>query len=174
VYACTARARALTFAHCAQWLSVWLTFSSNPAMPPTYVTPTLDYNDYLYVYVGLKLGEAFFIGLVGLWMVKFSLNARCACVCVCARARVCVVTLASHSRNLHHGLLAVLMRAPMSFYDTTPIGRIINRFSFDLDLVDFRLPFLLQQYFVLIFQVRVHLRWVRVTVAVPRRHSVCW
>ena len=33
------------------------------------------------------------------------------------------------SRTIHNGMLANILRSPLAFFDTTPIGRIINRFS---------------------------------------------
>jgi ABC-type multidrug transport system fused ATPase/permease subunit len=39
-------------------------------------------------------------------------------------------------RKLHWIILLGVLHAPMSFFDTTPIGRIINRFSKDIDAVD--------------------------------------
>ena len=40
------------------------------------------------------------------------------------------------SRKLHNQLLDAMIRAPMSFFDTTPLGRIQNRFSKDMYAVD--------------------------------------
>ncbi|KAF9094962.1 hypothetical protein BGX23_001326 [Mortierella sp. AD031] len=40
------------------------------------------------------------------------------------------------SRNLHAQLLAKVSRAKVRFFDTTPIGRIINRFSSDISTID--------------------------------------
>ncbi|XP_025100027.1 multidrug resistance-associated protein 1-like [Pomacea canaliculata] len=44
------------------------------------------------------------------------------------------------SKNLHSRLLASVLRAPMVFFDTNPVGRIINRFSRDIDTIDNIIP----------------------------------
>ena len=46
----------------------------------------------------------------------------------------------SSSKNLHAGMLENICRAPMSFFDTTPLGRVVNRFSKDIYTVDEVLP----------------------------------
>uniref|UniRef100_A0A672Z756 ATP-binding cassette sub-family C member 5 n=1 Tax=Sphaeramia orbicularis TaxID=375764 RepID=A0A672Z756_9TELE len=45
------------------------------------------------------------------------------------------------SSKLHDELFHKILRCPMKFFDTTPTGRILNRFSKDMDEVDTRLPF---------------------------------
>lgn len=44
------------------------------------------------------------------------------------------------AKHLHKMLLKNIMHSPMSFFDITPIGRIVNRFSKDIDIVDIMLP----------------------------------
>jgi ABC-type multidrug transport system fused ATPase/permease subunit len=44
------------------------------------------------------------------------------------------------AKSIHFNMLACLLRAPVSFYDATPLGRIINRFSRDIDTIDSTLP----------------------------------
>ncbi|DBB06529.1 TPA: hypothetical protein ACH3X1_012074 [Trebouxia sp. C0004] len=44
------------------------------------------------------------------------------------------------SRRIHHASMASLCLAPISFFDTTPIGRILNRFAKDTDDMDYLLP----------------------------------
>ncbi|XP_061612364.1 ATP-binding cassette sub-family C member 3 isoform X3 [Phyllopteryx taeniolatus] len=44
------------------------------------------------------------------------------------------------ARKLHHNLLANKLHTHQSFFDTTPIGRIINRFSKDIYVIDETLP----------------------------------
>ncbi|KAG0221629.1 hypothetical protein BGW42_007448, partial [Actinomortierella wolfii] len=41
---------------------------------------------------------------------------------------------------IHERLLNHVLRLPMSFFDTTPVGRILNRFSSDISGIDSRLP----------------------------------
>lgn len=40
------------------------------------------------------------------------------------------------SSHLHYVSIHGVMHAPMSFFDTTPLGRIMNRFSKDIDTID--------------------------------------
>nr|XP_048326132.1 ABC transporter C family member 10-like [Ziziphus jujuba var. spinosa] len=55
---------------------------------------------------------------------------------------LCVVVLGvQSSKSLFSQLLNSLFRAPMSFYDSTPLGRILSRVSSDLSTVDTDIPF---------------------------------
>ncbi|CAL8404057.1 unnamed protein product [Boreogadus saida] len=45
------------------------------------------------------------------------------------------------SSVFHMRMLEKVIASPMSFFDTTPIGRMLNRFSKDMDEVDFWIPF---------------------------------
>eukprot|EP00123_Amoebidium_parasiticum_P016908 comp23635_c0_seq1/m.40294 comp23635_c0_seq1/g.40294 ORF comp23635_c0_seq1/g.40294 comp23635_c0_seq1/m.40294 type:complete len:1411 (-) comp23635_c0_seq1:61-4293(-) len=44
------------------------------------------------------------------------------------------------SRNLHNTMFEKVMRSPISFFDANPVGRILNRFSKDIALMDDNLP----------------------------------
>ena len=44
------------------------------------------------------------------------------------------------ARRLHRGLLVNVLHSPMSFFETTPLGRIVNRFSKDMDIIDDLVP----------------------------------
>ena len=43
--------------------------------------------------------------------------------------------------RLHRDMLYRILRSPMTFFDTTPIGRVVNRFARDVDVVDSWIPF---------------------------------
>lgn len=57
------------------------------------------------------------------------------------------------ARYLHNDLLQKVMRAPMSWFDVTPAGRIINRMSHDVSEVDNDLPATLRAWVSCIFSV---------------------
>ena len=44
------------------------------------------------------------------------------------------------SRILHAFSLSNILKSPMAFFDVTPVGRVLNRFSKDVDIMDNRLP----------------------------------
>uniref|UniRef100_A0A8C0VFR0 Multidrug resistance-associated protein 1 n=1 Tax=Cyanistes caeruleus TaxID=156563 RepID=A0A8C0VFR0_CYACU len=44
------------------------------------------------------------------------------------------------SRHLHHNLLHSVLRSPMSFFDRTPSGNLVNRFSKEIDTIDSAIP----------------------------------
>ncbi|KAJ6570148.1 ABC transporter, partial [Mycena vulgaris] len=51
------------------------------------------------------------------------------------------------SQNLHKRALTRVMHAPMSFFETTPLGRIIHRFTKDCDTIDSTLGEALRMFF---------------------------
>ncbi|KAF6033652.1 ABCC10 [Bugula neritina] len=102
------------------WLSYWISnapdssadLSSNVSSNVTF---------YLEVYGGLAVGNTVFT-LFRAFVFAYG--------GLCAAAR------------LHDKLLGVVTLAPVSFFDTTSTGRIINRFSSDVYTVDDSLPFI--------------------------------
>lgn len=67
-------------------------------------------------------------------------------------------TLAA-ARSLHAALLAGVLRAPsIGFFDCTPVGRVLNRFSKDVDVLDNVLPMTLRGWTSCFFGVRARSR----------------
>lgn len=98
------------------WLSAW-TSDSNTYNSTNYPASQRD----------LRIGIFGVLGLAqGLTVLVASFWSASGC---------------AHASNiLHKQLLNNILRAPMSFFDTTPIGRIVNRFSGDISTVDDTLP----------------------------------
>jgi ATP-binding cassette, subfamily C (CFTR/MRP), member 1 len=57
------------------------------------------------------------------------------------------------ARTLHIRLIGDILRLPMVFFDTTPSGRLLNRFSKDVDVLDNTLPFILRGWITTSLQV---------------------
>ncbi|CAE7132182.1 unnamed protein product, partial [Rhizoctonia solani] len=70
---------------------------------------------YMGIYAGLGVAQAFSIFAMGALFSMLSFYA---------------------SVSLHRGAIKRLMHAPMSFFDTTPLGRIMNRLTKDIDTID--------------------------------------
>ncbi len=55
--------------------------------------------------------------------------------------------------TLHHGVLLRILRAPMFFFDSTPLGRLINRFSEDTYTIDMTIPQVMRWFMMCFFEV---------------------
>merc|ERR1712238_578341 len=66
----------------------------------------------------------------------YALFGMLGVACLTVRA----ILMANHrlhaSKSLHDNLTTSIMRAPVSFFDVTPTGRILNRFAADVDKID--------------------------------------
>uniref|UniRef100_A0A8C0WR33 ATP-binding cassette sub-family C member 10 n=1 Tax=Castor canadensis TaxID=51338 RepID=A0A8C0WR33_CASCN len=64
-------------------------------------------------------------------------------VCTLLRAVLFAAGTLQAAATLHHRLLQRVLMAPVTFFDSTPTGRVLNRFSSDVACADDSLPFLL-------------------------------
>lgn len=76
-----------------------------------------------------------------------------------AVAFACVAT----SKHVHDKCISHLLRAPMSYFDETPSGRLISRFGADLGMVDGLLAMLTEGMFSLIFNMAILLVIICIT-----------
>lgn len=81
---------------------------------------------------------SFYLGVYAAWNLVASL------LFLARDVSLMLVELAAAS-SLHNAMLKSVMGAPVKFFDQTPIGRILNRFSNDQDSLDLTLPRTLNQ-----------------------------
>ncbi|XP_018617365.1 canalicular multispecific organic anion transporter 2 isoform X3 [Scleropages formosus] len=58
------------------------------------------------------------------------------CLCVLSRA----YSMLRAARVIHYNMLHATLKAPQAFFQATPSGRILNRFSKDMDTIDYHIP----------------------------------
>ncbi|XP_058497006.1 ATP-binding cassette sub-family C member 10 isoform X1 [Solea solea] len=114
-----------------------LLFSHGELMSPMLSAQTFPSNNmssdvkfYLIVYGSIGMANTVFTGFRA---ILFAYGAICA------------------ARTIHNRLLDRVLKATVTFFDTTPLGRILNRFSSDLYSVDDSLPFILNIFLANIF-----------------------
>uniref|UniRef100_A0AAX7TN41 ATP-binding cassette, sub-family C (CFTR/MRP), member 12 n=1 Tax=Astatotilapia calliptera TaxID=8154 RepID=A0AAX7TN41_ASTCA len=111
------------------WLSFWLGkgngSSTNPGSDPGDISKNPDLHYYQTIY-----------GVMMLIMVVLALIKCFFYTYVTLRA----------SCKLHNTMFKKIFGSPMSFFDTTPTGRILNRFSKDQEEVDTMLPLVMDSF----------------------------
>ncbi|XP_053160079.1 ATP-binding cassette sub-family C member 10 isoform X2 [Hemicordylus capensis] len=102
----------------------------SPVMASTPSNGSLDVNFYLTVYGSIAGANSVFTILRAFLFAYGTIHA---------------------ATIIHTRLLRRVMKATMTFFDTTPTGRILNRFSSDMYCVDDSLPFLLNIFLANVF-----------------------
>ncbi|GAU33770.1 hypothetical protein TSUD_393320 [Trifolium subterraneum] len=76
------------------------------------------------------------------FIIVYAIIAVVACIVVMARAFLFTYWGLKTSQSFFIGMLQSILHAPMSFFDTTPSGRILSRVSTDILWVDISIPML--------------------------------
>jgi ATP-binding cassette subfamily C (CFTR/MRP) protein 1 len=80
--------------------------------------------------LGFNPNVTYYLGVYFLLGIGYSAAVLCQ---TCIMWIFCSI---QGSRKLHNDMAVSVLRAPMSFFETTPIGRILNRFSSDIYKID--------------------------------------
>ncbi|KAL6237899.1 hypothetical protein BDW75DRAFT_248338 [Aspergillus navahoensis] len=99
------------------WVSIWTANSTKEGEP---IASRHDLMFYLTVYIAISLA---------------------ACLIGTLRCLALALAFISSSRALFNDLIATILRAPLRWLDTVPLGRILNRFTSDIYLLDWRLGY---------------------------------
>lgn len=128
IFGCTLSAVAygdMSFSDC--WLSIWVNnvkISVKTAEAACNYTCTVDSS---------VMDHGPYVAVYGSGAAMFTVFLLCC-------ATTFILGGVRSSKALHYDCLNTLMHAPVSWYDSTPAGRIISRFSADLGAVDLFLP----------------------------------
>ena len=101
---------------CSSAARVWLAHWTNHSTEETSAT---EHTRDIGIYGGLGFSQAVFILLACLIQAFCSVRA---------------------SKGLHHGLLNNVLHSPIAIFESTPLGRIVNRFFKDIDMIDDLVP----------------------------------
>ncbi|KAF9150253.1 Multidrug resistance-associated protein 1 [Linnemannia schmuckeri] len=112
-----------------------------------------------YVARGKGMPLKMFIGVFTILTVVYVLSCIVTIYVGFAVARI------RASFALHRDLISKIFRLPCSFFDTTPLGRIINRISSDLQGVDDKLPWAIDE--VIYWGVRLIANVIIISLSTP-------
>lgn len=68
-------------------------------------------------------------GLIGVLKCSWKLSGIVSATSLCISWSLVVYGAYRASKNVHAEMLASVLRAPMAFFETTPLGQILTRFS---------------------------------------------
>ena len=80
------------------------------------------------------------VGMTGKFMALFGSLSAVQAFIDFFKVTTLFLACVKASRVMHEDLLNKVMHSPMLFFDSTPTGRIVNRFSSDIDVVDQTIP----------------------------------
>jgi ABC-type multidrug transport system fused ATPase/permease subunit len=98
-------------------------------------------------------GEPFSKGTTNFYVGIYAVFGLVGVLGLTLRAIAIAIHRLRASKQLHNDLTERILRAPVAFFDVTPVGRILNRFAADMDKVDLELTQSLSQGISTIFNV---------------------